>query len=188
MNDTVLLLTVGGSCEPVVNAIRQTNATFVYFICSSGPKGSEVVVDGAGKPCKERDKEDQPSIVQQTHLKPDQYEKVLLNDPDDLNSCFERIESLSLQINQRFPNARVIANYTGGSKTMSVALAIVASLRQWELQVNRGIRVDLVKVRAGTDTPVPVQTSKILLNHYEQLARINMTTQAQNTCWHRRFS
>ncbi|GIV10289.1 MAG: TIGR02710 family CRISPR-associated protein [Fimbriimonadales bacterium] len=171
MHDTVLLLTVGGSCEPVVNAIRQTNPTFVYFICSSGPKGSEVVVDGAGKPCKERDKEDQPSIVQQNHLTPDQYEKVLLDDPDDLDSCFERIDSLSQQINQRFPNARVIANYTGGSKTMSVALAIVACQKQWDLQVNRGVRVDLVKVRAGTDAPARVQNIKILLNQYRQQAR-----------------
>lgn len=171
MNDTVLLLTVGGSCEPVVNAINYTNASFVYFICSSGPKGSEVVVDGAGKPCKERDKEE-PSIVQQTRLKPDQYEKILLDDPDDLESCFEQISSLGQQIAQRFQNPEVIANYSGGTKTMSVALAIVASQQQWKLQFNRGIRVDLVKVRAGTDKPVHVGLSQASLEHYKQAARL----------------
>jgi hypothetical protein len=37
----ILVLSVGGSAEPVINAIKNNDPYFVYFFCSSGQKGSE---------------------------------------------------------------------------------------------------------------------------------------------------
>jgi hypothetical protein len=35
----ILVLSVGGSAEPVINAIKNNDPYFVYFFCSSGQKG-----------------------------------------------------------------------------------------------------------------------------------------------------
>ena len=40
----ILVLSVGGSAEPIVKAIKINEPDFVYFFCSSGHKGSEVTV------------------------------------------------------------------------------------------------------------------------------------------------
>ncbi len=153
----ILILTVGGSCEPLVNAILNEKPEFVYFICSAGKTGSHITVDGSGEPCKEyiegkvRTKQ---SIVSQTGLRKEQYEKWEISDPDSLACCYSRIVELAKEIKKRFgeKNPRIVANYTGGTKTMSVALDLVAMIEEdWELQLNKGPRVDLVKV-----IPIPI--------------------------------
>ena len=47
----MLALTVGGSCAPVITAIRDYQPDFVCFIVSSGSRGSWATVDGPGNPC-----------------------------------------------------------------------------------------------------------------------------------------
>ncbi|WP_083774258.1 TIGR02710 family CRISPR-associated CARF protein [Ammonifex degensii] len=161
----ILVLSVGGSCAPVVNACREYRPDFIYFFCSGGPKGSTVAVDGEGDPCGDsrtikcpKCKTEIPlgnpkgeSIVRQLQLPPGSYEKVEVDDPDDLASCYRKLIELENRIRERFgPDAEVIANYTGGTKTMSVALALLAALREgWDLSVNIGPRFDLIKVRGG---------------------------------------
>ncbi|RLB10913.1 MAG: TIGR02710 family CRISPR-associated protein [Deltaproteobacteria bacterium] len=167
---SILILTVGGSCEPLVNAISKEDPEFVYFVCSSGSKGSQRAVDGQGKPCKEymEGKEtSKPSIVEQTELEKELYEKWELSDPDSLAHCYERLLELAKEIRKRFgaKNPRIIANYTGGTKTMSVALALVAMIEEdWELQLNKGPRTDLVKVRGG-DVPILINKWEVFANH-----------------------
>ena len=160
---TILILTVGGSCRPIVNAILKERPDFVYFICSSGSKGSQITVDGPGKPCEE----ESPSIVEQVGLKNSQYQKWQLDDPDDFRYCYEKITELAREIKERFKdeNIRIIANYTGGTKTMSVALTLVALIEEdWDLQLNKGPRVDLIKVREG-DVPILVNKWNIFADH-----------------------
>ena len=48
---TILVLSVGGSAEPIVNAIKNNHPDFVYFFCTCGPKGSEKTIDSPGEPC-----------------------------------------------------------------------------------------------------------------------------------------
>ena len=52
----ILVLSVGGSPEPVINAIKNYRPDFVYFFCSSGPKGSEAIIDSPGDPCGDKRK------------------------------------------------------------------------------------------------------------------------------------
>ncbi len=50
----ILVFSVGGSAEPIVNAIRNQKHNFIYFFCSSGPKGSEMTIDSPGDPCEDK--------------------------------------------------------------------------------------------------------------------------------------
>lgn len=158
----VLVLTVGGSCDPIVNAIRLEKPDFVYFLCSAGSKGSKITVDGPGRPCK-RDGEEKPSIVSQVGLTDDSYEILEIDDPDDMEACYRTCEEVSRNIKERFEkadNLEVIANYTGGTKTMSAALAVYALDSGWPIKLNVGVRSDLVKVKDG-DTPTHISVGEI---------------------------
>ena len=167
----ILVATVGGSCAPIVNAVQMDSYDHVFFVCSTGSRGSEMAVNGEGKPCKEgRDGRKDKSIVAQTGLSEDRYTKWSLEDPDNLGICYQRFKELRATIRQTFGHeSHVVANYTGGTKTMSVALSMAALASGWELQVNRGPRVDLVKVRHG-DVPVFAAMSDIYEDQYTILS------------------
>ncbi|SFM73638.1 TIGR02710 family CRISPR-associated CARF protein [Thermodesulforhabdus norvegica] len=173
----VLVLTVGGSCDPLVNAIKQEKPNFVYFLCSTGPKGSVIVVNGPGKPCKEREVA-KPSIASQANLSTDTYEVVEIDDPDDLGACYRACEIVSARIQNRFGdfgNIEIVANYTGGTKTMSAALVLYALDSGWPVKFNVGIRNNLVKVEGG-DTPTPIGVEDVLWKRRLETANIMISS------------
>ncbi|MHC1599712.1 MAG: TIGR02710 family CRISPR-associated CARF protein [Candidatus Methanospirareceae archaeon] len=166
----ILLLSVGGSADPIVNAVKEHNPDFVYFFCSSGPKGSEKTIDSPGDPCGDKRKTRCPeceytyhlgdskgrAIVFQAGLAKEQYEIVTVDNPDDLNTCYQKLLELAGRIEERHEDCQVIANYTGGTKTMSAAIALVGVMtEQWDLSLNIGPRRDLIQVRSG-DVPVVI--------------------------------
>ncbi|MFP4134461.1 MAG: hypothetical protein ACLFTJ_09930, partial [Halothece sp.] len=51
---TVLIITVGGSPQPIVTAIRTLQPDRAIFLCSTGSKGSLSQVIGEGTPCEIR--------------------------------------------------------------------------------------------------------------------------------------
>jgi len=163
----ILVLSVGGSAEPIINAIKNTNPDFIYFFCSSM---SEKTVDSTGDPCGDKRKIECPecgnvfnlgnpkgkAIVFQTGLDREHYEIITVDDPDDMNACYRKLIELTEKIKERCEDCQVIANYTGGTKTMSAAMALAGIItQQWDLSLNVGPRVDLIKVRSG-DVPVVV--------------------------------
>jgi len=173
--ESILIVSVGGSAAPIVNAIKFYRPDFVYFFCSSGPRGSAVTVDGPGDPCGDKRKSRCPAcgheyfpgdpkgkaIVVQTGLRQDQYEVVGVEDPDDLNGCYAELTALSERIRASHPDAQIIANYTGGTKTMSVSMVLVGTMMQeWDLSLNKGPRGDIIKIKTG-DTPVVVDKWQI---------------------------
>jgi hypothetical protein len=173
---TILVLSVGGSSEPIVNAIKNNHPDFVYFFCSSGPKGSEKTIDSPGEPCGDKRKSKCPkceheypvgdpkgkAIVFQAGLTREQYEIITVDDPDDLNGCYLKLQMLGTAIKEKFGDCHVIANYTGGTKTMSVAMALTGIIsQQWDISLNIGPRADLVKVRSG-DVPVVIDKWMII--------------------------
>jgi len=166
----ILLVSVGGSAEPIVNAIKEHNPDFVYFFCSSGHGSSENTVDSPGDPCGDKRKTICPkcgnkyylgnpkgkAIVFQAGLEKGQYEIVTIDNPDDLNACYQRLLELAEWIEERQEDCQVIANYTGGTKTMSAAMALVGIMTpQWDISLNIGPRRDLIQVRSG-DVPVVI--------------------------------
>lgn len=165
---TILVVTVGGSCQPIITAIGDYAPQYVYFVVSTGARGSKSTVDAAGSPCKGRDPEpDTPSIVQQAGLSPSQYTLREIHEPDSLHECYAVVQATLSEARLRFPGARFVADYTGGTKTMSVALAMAALEADWELSLVKGARTDLVKVIDGTEVAG-------LVNSWEVRARQRM--------------
>lgn len=172
----ILILSVGGSPEPIVNAIKTYNPDFAYFFCSSGPKGSVVTIDSPGDPCGDKRKSkchqcghefylgnpEGKAIVFQAGLDRPKYEIITIDDPDDLNECYLKLLNLAGAIKEKFgENCQVIANYTGATKTMSVAMVLVGLMtEEWDLSLNIGPRLDLIKVRGG-DVPVVIDKWRI---------------------------
>lgn len=159
----ILILTVGGSCEPLVNAIKIHRPDFVYFVCSPT---SQIVVNGPGKLCQEKG-----SVVSQTDLDPEHYKIWVLSDPDNFESCYQELKELAEDLKRNFDERgrQVIANYTGGTKTMSVTLAIMAlNEENWDLEFNRGPRQDLIKIRGG-DLPVLMNKWTVFVEYQLQI-------------------
>lgn len=165
---TILVVTVGGSCQPIVTAIGDYAPQHVFFIVSTGSRGSKSTVDAAGAPCKGRtDADAAPSIVQQAGLAPSKYTVREIHEPDSLQECYAVVQATLRIARQDFPGARYVADYTGGTKTMSVALAMAALEADWELSLVKGARTDLVKVIDGTEVAG-------LVNSWEVRARQRM--------------
>lgn len=149
---TILVLAVGGSPSPVVNAVRQNAADgpldHVFFLCSSSSSGSgsdstiEEPIRWAARgdcpQCGERFERrwEQPGIAQQAGLERGSYTIERVEDPDDLRQVVEACVRIEVAIGERFPGTSVVANYTGGTKTMSFGLGLHALRRGWVLQVN----------------------------------------------------
>jgi len=171
---TVLALTVGGSCAPIVTAVRTYEPTLTCFIATKGPKGSRVTVDGGGKPCRQRvgeREEENPSIVAQTGLRPEQYRVEEVEDPDDLPALYEVCVKALRELRDQYPDARHIADYTGGSKSMSVALALAALECGWELSLVRGQRPDLIRVANGTEMAGLINAAEVRARQRMEEAR-----------------
>jgi hypothetical protein len=83
--------------------------------------------------------------------------------PDDLTSCYNQIKTAMISSVSSETGGDCLADYTGGTKTMAVALAIAALDLNWRLSVVRGERTDLIKTKNGTEMSQGVPTSQFLL-------------------------
>lgn len=195
MISTVLLVTVGGSHEPIVTTIGALQPDRVIFICSDGARGSQSQIVGEGTPCEVRKGSEVtnrlPNIPTQTKLG-DRFEPardlILLQDPDDLAECYGKISSALQTLQQSCPGAIFKADYTGGTKSMSVGLAMVSIDYQVELFLTSGNRTDLIRVQRGEMTtktsiaPVLIQRTidrflPMVLQQYNYPAAIGELTE-----------
>jgi hypothetical protein len=163
----ILLCTVGGSHQPIVTAIREIQPDFICFVCtgkdpSTDRPGSELQVSGKGKVIKahrDDEKPTLPNIPTQMALREEQYE-VRLVPADDMDGAAEGIAEAIYDLAARFPEATLLAEYAGGTKTMSAALVVVAlEMDQVELRLVTGARANLERVHDGTQvsTVAPVE-------------------------------
>ena len=152
-----LFCTVGGSHQPIIKAIRELVPDFVVFVCSEDDpatlkKGSWVQVEGEGMVIKASPKEENPTlpnIPTQLGLARERY-AVLRVPADNFDTIYDRVRR-EMQSRRR-QGARIMADYTGGTKTMSAALAVAALDEGAELHVVTGARPDLDRVREGTES------------------------------------
>ena len=142
MGDVILLCTVGGSKEPIIRAIEHYRPSRTVFVCSSGPRSSRAQVEGDG------------GIVEEKGL-PEGAWEILEVPPDDPDTAFVEIEKRIVDLSSR-NSGRIIVDYTGGTKSMSVAAALAALAAGVELSLTTGERRDLVKVASGTERATPV--------------------------------
>ena len=169
---TLLAVTVGGSCAPVVTAIQAYAPDSVVFFASTR---SRAAVDGPGDPCGDPRNGKCPAcghvyalgdpkganIITQAGLTSTDYEVTELAEPDAFRECYLTIwETLATHAASR-PGWRSIADYTGGTKTMTAALSAAALDLGWELSLIQGTRTDLVKVRNGTEVAALVNSADV---------------------------
>lgn len=154
---TILACTVGGSCAPVVTAIRDYAPAFVCFFATTGARGSRVTVDGAGNPCGDN----MPNIVTQTKLAPESFEPVEVAEPDALSDCYGLMMLHLRRMGEKYNGQRLVADYTGGTKTMGAALVLAALELNWELSLVRGTRADLVRVLDGSEMASLVNAGEV---------------------------
>lgn len=169
---TILILTVGGSHEPICTSIEKIKPDKVYFLCS---KDSIKQVIGEGrvlKSSKELDKNDLPNIVTLVRLQQDQYEIRQVDELDDLSDCYKVSYSLIEELHNKYPEARIIVDYTGGTKSMSAGLVASAlDDERCEIKIVTGERKDLNKVVDQTQMVVPVGIRTIQLERGIKEAR-----------------
>ncbi|RME02999.1 MAG: TIGR02710 family CRISPR-associated protein [Planctomycetota bacterium] len=132
----VLICSVGGTPQPIIKAIEKVRPNYVYFVCSkddpaSGTKGSYTQVDG---------------ILDKTDLKKGCCDIIKVS-PDNLdNVC----RSVLNEIRKSHPKGtKVVVDYTGGTKTMSAGLVVLALEEDWQLNLVTGMRSNLEKIKSG---------------------------------------
>ena len=172
----ILLCTVGGSHEPILTALRQTTPDFTCFICTdrdpaTGRPGSDVQILGKEKCIKARPSDEKPSlpnIPTQAGLRDEQYEVVQVP-ADDLDEVFRILRDAIQNLGRRFPGARLLADYTGGTKTMTAGLVSAALESDGvELQLVTGSRADLIKVRSGMEAVTQANVERVRLERAMQ--------------------
>lgn len=105
----VLIISVGGSSEPVVASIREHLPALVLFFAS----GETVEVIG---PIRDRLGELGVAVRDQ---------KVLVDDPQDLTHCYERaLRCAELALAGGRSPGEVLVDFTGGTKAMTAALVL----------------------------------------------------------------
>lgn len=160
---TQLVLTVGGSPAPLVTAIRTLRPEFVVFLCSedaNGAKGSYQEV---------------PEVVAATDLEPTDFEIVRIAKFDDLEVCYLESRRVLEGLRARMPHARIVADYTGGTKSMSAGLAMAAvDDGACDLSLVTGTRADRERVSPGTEyaRAVAVSTARARKQFEEAAARL----------------
>ncbi len=142
----VLFLTVGGSPEPNRIAITSINPDFIYFICSKGDKynGTTHCVDGEGYFDKNSKRKISDNLIKLANYK-NKYEKVEIDDPDDLTEVIEKT-MIAIKKAKKLNPKEIILDYTGGTKTMSSVLVLLACFdKSLKLTLTKGIHTDYIK-------------------------------------------
>lgn len=153
----ILMCTVGGSHEPILQSIKDARPILVCFFCTdkssnTDQEGSISQIKGKGNVIHEKqgEKTTLPNIPTQAGLADSQF-KCKIVPADDLGEAVRLMRATISELRRDHPNRRILADYTGGTKTMTAAL-VVASLEfeNVELQLVSGQRLDLRSVEAGT--------------------------------------
>ncbi|GIU84521.1 MAG: hypothetical protein KatS3mg008_1296 [Acidimicrobiales bacterium] len=127
--ERVLLLTVGGSPEPLKTAIESLNPKRCIFVHTSESEEKAL------------------QVVEETGV---QAELVYLDDPDDPAEVYDRIfRRLLAEVRE---GHQVHVDYTGGTKTMSAAALMAASDLDIEVHVTTGERKDATQINSGEST------------------------------------
>lgn len=162
----ILLVTVGGSPDPVIFAVQAlrreqvSSPVEVVFICSVKPcpKPSLEQVIGEGFPClhflPDGSQQAGANLLRQleiTDFDPDRH-LVGIPDPDDLADAYQRIRDHIQTLRGNGFRGRIRGDYTGGTKSMSAALAMACVQLGADIGVVSGPRTNLEKVDQSEST------------------------------------
>ena len=173
MSRQILLCTVGGSHEPILKAIDSAAPDYTCFFCTGrDPEtrrpGSEVQITGEGKVIRAAagdKKPTLPNIPTQAGLADGSWEAQIIP-ADDLDDAWLKMRKTVDALGKRFPDAECVADYTGGTKTMTAALVLAAleSADSVELRLVSGARPDLNSVEPGSEQSMSASVARIRSN------------------------
>ncbi|MCY4470240.1 MAG: TIGR02710 family CRISPR-associated CARF protein [Thiotrichales bacterium] len=172
MSDIVLLCTVGGAHQPILRAIESTTPRHVCFFCTdrdpeTGKPGSIVQVTGKGDVIKAHrcdQKPTLPNIPTMAGLADERFETRIVP-ADDLDGAYLAMRTTVAELVHRHPGTQFVADYTGGTKTMTAALMCAAlDSDDIELQLVAGARPDLLRVANGTEQAVVASVARLRLD------------------------
>jgi CRISPR-associated protein (TIGR02710 family) len=149
-----LIVTVGGSPQPIITAVRTLQPDRTIFICSDRSK-SQVI--GQDKPCEiRRDGKvvdrlaNLPTVLNLEDRFRAERDLKTIEDPDDTSECYD---CGSIVIRDLIAEGgQIMVDYTGGTKTMSLALGMAAMDYGIELYLTTTSRKDLDRVTSGEST------------------------------------
>lgn len=117
----LLICSVGGTPEPVAAAIRHWRPARVMFLCSEQTRASiNIALDAA-------------ATAGGLAIPPGCTDQTVLGDPQNLQQTLRDLRALDQHVQswrQRGEEYAVVVDFTGGTKVMSAALALVA--RRWK--------------------------------------------------------
>lgn len=126
-----LLITVGGSPEPIIFSIREGHYDRVVFICSgdspSGP-GSVRMITGTGAASAREANEPVPpdAIPPRSGLHRSHWRLADLVSVDDIGSVYASVRAAINTIRWEDPNPEIDVDFTAGSKSLSGGLLLAA--------------------------------------------------------------
>ena len=153
MSKKALMVTVGGSPDPLLTAVKELRPDRVTFCASESTKKC---VDDPGKPNERRtgaDVEKLPCLVKLMDLQDYVRERDLveLEEIDDVQACYrqmaEKVRELRAEGFQE-----ILVDYTGGTKSMAAALVCLALDEELLLNVTTGMRTNNRAVERGQTT------------------------------------
>lgn len=150
MATNILLLTVGGSPDPLLTSVQDLQPDRVVFFAS---ELTRKCVDGPGKPNERRrgpEVEKLDNLV--TLMGLSDYDVVVLDDIDDVQSCYQQMIEKVQSLRGDGSPPQLSVDYTGGTKTMSAALVMVAVDEGLGIHITTGIRDNTRAVQRGQAT------------------------------------
>jgi CRISPR-associated protein (TIGR02710 family) len=137
----ILALTVGGSRAPLQTAIEETTPDLLLLIASAAGAGSV-----------SSNSEAEAFKAEFAASRAGRHADIVEVPADDPDRGFSLILAKIDALRKKHGVGRFVADYTGGTKSMSAALLMAAFQRDLETRITTGRRDDLVKVTAGTQT------------------------------------
>ena len=151
-----MFLSVGGSPQPLLSSLREVCPDHAVFVVSDGCDGSHSSQVTA-------------SELLQAEGCPGNH-TFLSVPPDDIDGALARIEPELSKALAR--SASVTVDYTGGTKSMTSAMVLAATLHEGVcLQFMAGARTGLRHVEDGTEKPAVIPTELIGLSQTFRIVR-----------------
>lgn len=172
-----LFATVGGSPQPIISAMRALKPEAVCFIVSrteAETLGSRSQVDDETITLDSGTGEKGPGLRHQPDC-PRDHVQVCETPADDPDKTFEHCRNRLLEAQARCPGHRFVADYTGGTKSMTGGLLMAAlSVEGVDVQFMAGQRRSLVQIAAGTEAPRAISSEAVLIDR--EMRRIESLT------------
>ncbi|MDE8344360.1 MAG: TIGR02710 family CRISPR-associated CARF protein, partial [Acidocella sp.] len=158
---TILFASLGGSPQPVRTCLATVKPDFTVFVATAGSRGSvntnEIPKSAAPSPSKPLSPNDPPLAV----LAGDH--EILEVRADEPDSIFSAVQARLTSLKRLHPEAKIIVDYTGGTKSMSAGMVYAAmSVPDIELQFMLGNRPDTTKIEDGTEKPQRMATDLLV--------------------------